>query len=115
MRTCDAILIFDIHVSFGKDGPKNKKPPGKIPGGLSRQRRSAQKPLTFNRPPVTVFPLREAVATVLERMASLIVAADAPECDAAYNAAAPVTCGVAIEVPLYDPYVDAPFFPGSVE
>jgi len=39
-------------------------------------------------------------------IAPLICAAEAPGCVAAYNVAAPVTCGVAIDVPLYDAYPD---------
>ena len=77
-----------------------------------RRRRSApfrvhavadQKPLTFRRPPVTVMPLSDAVGTALLRMALRICAAVAPLCVDAYSAAAPLTCGVAIEVPLYEP------------
>ena len=42
-----------------------------------------QNPLTFSRPPVTVFPDMDAVATAALRMASLTCNADAPERDAA--------------------------------
>ena len=42
----------------------------------------------------------EAVGTAAPRIADLIVAALAPGCEDAYSAAQPVTCGVAIEVPL---------------
>ena len=59
-----------------------------------------QNPLTFRRPPVTVLPLNDAVAVALPRMAALICAAVAPGCVEAYIAAAPVTWGVAIDVPL---------------
>jgi hypothetical protein len=59
-----------------------------------------QNPLTLSRPPVTVLPLNEDVATVLFMIADLIVLADAPGFEAAYNAAPPQTCGVAIDVPL---------------
>lgn len=62
-----------------------------------------QKPLTFRRPPVAVMPLSEAVGTALLRMALRICAAVAPGFEAAYRAAPPVTCGVAIDVPLYEP------------
>ena len=48
-----------------------------------------QNPLTFNRPPVTVLPASEGVATALLRMAALIYAALDRACVAAYNAAAP--------------------------
>ena len=47
-------------------------------------------------------PASEAVGTAEVSIALLIVAAEAPECVAAYSAAAPVTWGVAIEVPLYE-------------
>ena len=52
---------------------------------------------------MTHFPDKEAVGTALPRIADLISVMDALVCADAYNAAAPVTCGVAIEVPLYDP------------
>lgn len=55
---------------------------------------------TSNLPPVTVFPTNEAVGTALDRIALRICATDAPGCVDAYNATAPVTCGVAMEVPL---------------
>ena len=64
--------------------------------------RRIQNPLTLSRPPETHLPDSDAVGTALDRIALLIVAAEAPGCEAAYSAAAPVTCGVAIEVPLYD-------------
>lgn len=59
----------------------------------------AQNPLTFRRPPVTVLPAIEAVGTAEPRIAALICAAVEPACSEAYRAAAPVTCGVAMEVP----------------
>ena len=51
-------------------------------------------------PPVTVLPANEAVGTALDKSADLICAALEPGFTEAYKAAAPVTCGVAIEVPL---------------
>ena len=56
-------------------------------------------PLMFKRPPVTVMPLRELVGVTLLKMAVRIWLAVALGKTDAYNAAAPVTCGVAIEVP----------------
>ncbi len=53
-----------------------------------------------SRPPVAVLPARDDVGTALLRIALLICAAVAPLCVEAYSATAPVTCGVAIEVPL---------------
>ena len=80
------------------------------PGASSRATRGAaprsvvrsagQKPLTLRRPPVAVLPLSEAVGTALPRIAVLICAAVEPGCVDAYSAAPPLTCGVAIEVPL---------------
>ena len=49
------------------------------------------------------------------RMASLIAAAVAVGLLAAYNAAPPVTCGVAIDVPLYEAYADVRLLPGTVD
>lgn len=46
--------------------------------GPASHRGRTQNPLTFSRPPVTVFPLNDAVGTVALRMAFLIVAALAP-------------------------------------
>ena len=66
---------------------------------------------TSRRPPVTVMPVREEVAATLDSSAVRICAAVASECVEAYSATAPVTCGAAIEVPLYEPY----FSPGKVE
>ena len=59
-----------------------------------------QNPLTLSRPPVTHLPARDGVATAAARIAAFICAADAPGCVDAYKAQAPVTCGVAIDVPL---------------
>ena len=59
-----------------------------------------QKPLAFKRPLLTTLPLHDAVAVELPMIAALIWAAVAPGLCALYKAAAPVTCGVAIEVPL---------------
>jgi len=70
---------------------------------------------TFRRPPVLVLPVSDAVGVAVPRIAALIWAAVAPLCVDAYNAAAPVTCGVAIEVPLYEAYDDAPLLAGTVE
>ena len=60
------------------------------------------KPPTSRRPPVTVTPASDGVATTRERMASRISAALAAGFIDLYRAAAPVTCGVAIDVPLMD-------------
>jgi hypothetical protein len=49
---------------------------------------------------VAVRPDSDAVGTAEPSRAFLIWAAVAPGCVEAYNAAAPVTCGVAIDVPL---------------
>ena len=59
-----------------------------------------QNVLTFRRLPVTVRPASDGVSVPLLKIAALIAAAVKPGRDAAYSAAAPVTCGVAIEVPL---------------
>lgn len=59
-----------------------------------------QKPATLSRPPVSTFPLSELVGTAELRMADLICAALAPVFTEAYKAQAPVTCGVAMDVPL---------------
>ena len=61
----------------------------------TRSRRAARR--------VTVLPASDAVGTALPRIAALICAAVEPGWLAAYSATAPVTCGVAIEVPLYEP------------
>ena len=54
---------------------------------------------TFRRPPVTEMPESEAVAVVVARMSSRIAEAEVVPSDA-QSATAPVTWGVAIEVPL---------------
>jgi hypothetical protein len=59
----------------------------------------AQKVATLRRPPVTVLPTSEGVGTAVERIALLMLAADEPGWYAAYSAAAPATCGEAMEVP----------------
>ncbi len=89
---------------------RNARNPGYVSsrGFSNRNRRYAnsdlyefdQNPLTFRRPPVAVLPESEAVGTALVRIALLIAAADEPGWYAAYSAAAPLTCGVAIDVPL---------------
>src|SRR5687768_17076796 len=66
-----------------------------------------------SRLPVVVLPLSDEVAVVAENSAVRSAApvagvGDAPDW---ISTAAPVTCGVAIDVPLYDPYV----LPGNVE
>lgn len=77
----------------------NDEGPAK-PGLRETRFRVDQKPLAFRRPLVTTLPLHEAVGVALPRIADLMPAALAPGCEDAYSAAAPVTCGVAIEVPL---------------
>ena len=56
---------------------------------------------TFSRPPVTVFPESELVgvadAVIAERSSWALIDASCAE----QRAIAPLTCGVAIEVPLY--------------
>ena len=47
--------------------------------------------LLFSRPPVTVFPLSDAVGTVVERIAPLMMLAELLGWPAAYRAAVPVT------------------------
>ncbi len=59
-----------------------------------------QKPLTFRRPLLTTLPLHEAVGTDKPMMPAFTSAAVAPRRVDLYNAAAPATCGDAIEVPL---------------
>lgn len=59
-------------------------------------------PFRFNLPPVTVRPASDAVGAAFERIAFRICSAVAFGNAEAYSAIAPVTCGVAIEVPLYD-------------
>ena len=57
---------------------------------------------TFNRPPVVVIPARLATESTLLRIALLSWSTVKPACPGAerINAAAPETCGVAMEVPL---------------
>src|SRR5687767_1000469 len=55
--------------------------------------------LTFRRPPVAVMPAKEEVGVVVLRMAVRISSAVALGFAAAYRATAPVTWGVAMEVP----------------
>ncbi len=76
-----------------------------IEGLISRNSKNifSQNPLTFSLPCVTHLPVSEGVGAALFKIAALIIAAVLPGYAAAYNAAAPVTCGVAIEVPLYEP------------
>ena len=76
-----------------------------VGGGSATCRRAsasgvAQKAATFRRPPVRVLPFSETVGSALLRMALLMAAADEPGWYAAYSAAAPLTCGVAMDVPL---------------
>jgi len=61
----------------------------------------------FNRPPVTVIPDIDGVGVDEAdcRIAVRVCCAVVPGLSALYNAAAPVTCGVAIDVPLNDAYV----------
>ena len=59
-----------------------------------------QKPLTLRRPLETTLPLQEAVPVALFMMPALTCAAEAEGLRALNSAAAPATCGVAIEVPL---------------
>jgi hypothetical protein len=59
-----------------------------------------QKPETLRRPLLTTLPFSDGVGVALLIMAALISAAEAPGCVDAYSAAAPLTCGVAMEVPL---------------
>ena len=56
-------------------------------------------PDTSNRPPVTVLPKSEAVDVTESRSASRRALPSRPPIDA-HSAAAPLTCGVSIEVPL---------------
>src|SRR5262245_48919923 len=67
----------------------------------------------LRRPPVTVRPFSDAVGVAIaaSRMTSLIRLAETHGRSDAYNAAAPVTWGVAIDVPLMLRYV----LPGAVE
>ena len=55
--------------------------------------------LIFKRPPETHLPFNEGVAVVARSIADFIFAAVAAGFADAYNAAAPVTWGVAIDVP----------------
>ena len=59
---------------------------------------------TSNLPPLKVFPEREVVATADCNSASFSCCAVACGAAAAIKAKAPVTWGVAIDVPLYVPY-----------
>ena len=61
----------------------------------------------FNRPPVTVTPDIDEVGVDEAdcRIAARVCCAVTPGLRALYNAAAPVTFGVAIDVPLNDAYV----------
>lgn len=55
--------------------------------------------LTFNRPPVMVMPLRESIGSTLLKIVASRVAVSKAQTEST-KAAAPETCGVAIEVPL---------------
>ncbi len=68
-------------------------------------------PATLSLLPDNTLPSREAVAVPVLRMVALISAAFALGFCALYSMTAPLTCGVAINVPLYDPYV----FSGSFD
>lgn len=78
----------------------NKKPPVNYRWLKYYLYQANQNPDTFNLPPVTHLPASEDVATTLPRMAFFISVYVAVGRRAAYNAAPPVTCGVAIDVPL---------------
>lgn len=89
--------------------PQRTDAPGAVPRGVgvtpvracvSGDREPPQKPLTLSRPLERVFPFSDDVGTVLFMMALLIAAAEEPGLFARYSAAAPLTCGVAIDVPL---------------
>jgi hypothetical protein len=54
----------------------------------------------LSRPPVATLPVSDASLSVPLKMAVLICAAVNDGCAAFTSAAAPATCGVAIEVPL---------------
>ena len=57
---------------------------------------------TSRRPPVAVMPSSDAVGAAVERMAARIWGAVMAGFIDAQRAAAPETCGVAIDVPLYE-------------
>ena len=57
------------------------------------------------RPPVTVAPATDAVAAAVDMTADRTADGVTEGLDAAQSAMAPVTCGVAMEVPLYDDHV----------
>ncbi len=81
--------------------PLNDEGPALRPGLRgNRPAGEDQNPLAFRRPLLTTLPLHAAVGTAAPRIAALTSAAVAPGREALYSAAAPVTCGVAIEVPL---------------
>jgi hypothetical protein len=54
---------------------------------------------TFNRPPVTVRPVNEGIWSTLASSTFLSVTVSSVQADST-SAAAPETCGVAIDVPL---------------
>ena len=56
---------------------------------------------TFSRPPVTVMPAREETGVTLLRRRVFSAAVPIGHAEST-SAAAPDTCGVAIDVPLYD-------------
>ena len=76
-------------------------------------------PATLSLPPVNTLPVSEVVGVAPLRMAALISAAVKWGYSALYSAAAPKTCGAAIDVPLNAPYplevgsVDMMFSPGA--
>lgn len=59
-----------------------------------------QNPDTLSLPPVSTLPCKEEVEVAWFRIAALIWTEEAPGFNDAYNAAAPETWGVAMEVPL---------------
>ena len=60
------------------------------------------KPLTLRRPPVMHLPVSEVVGVAMPRTAALMAAAVEPGRVETLSATAPVACGTAIKVPLYD-------------
>ncbi len=71
-----------------------------VGGGVGAK--GVRSPTTLSRPLVPTLPVREEVGIAAARMAALICAAVAAGFRALYSTTKPVTCGVAIDVLLYD-------------
>ena len=91
-----------------------KSPTGGGVGVAERRARSA-----FSRPPVVVFPDAAGIGSTVERIVFLSAKTDSYPFDN-MSAAVPLTCGVAIDVPLIVLYappriVERMFVPGAAK